>query len=172
MSEEAARALLAERGARDVPHPGGTLAVHLDRVNALLADWGAGPALRLAGLCHAFYGTDGFPRTLGGLDQRDVLAAAIGHDAEAIVRFYAGVDRAFSYPRLLDGTVRDRFTGEVLHPPHALRCDFAELTAANEIDVLRHDADLRTRHGAALRELFTAWFPLLSPQAQAAVREM
>ncbi|MEU2592432.1 DUF6817 domain-containing protein [Streptomyces albidoflavus] len=59
-----ALALLGERGAGRLPHPGGDLATHLRRVHSQLATWGARPALRLAGLCHAFYGTDGFPTAL------------------------------------------------------------------------------------------------------------
>lgn len=52
---------LRELGAEDIPHPGGTLLAHLRRVRTRLASWDARPALQLAGLCHAFYGTDGFP---------------------------------------------------------------------------------------------------------------
>lgn len=54
-------ALLRKLGAADIAHPGGTLVAHLQRVQRQLAEWGARPALQLAGLCHAFYGTDGFP---------------------------------------------------------------------------------------------------------------
>jgi hypothetical protein len=61
----AAIELLVSRGAHEITHPGGTLLAHLERVHALLDQWGARPALRLAGLCHAFYGTDGFPAALG-----------------------------------------------------------------------------------------------------------
>ena len=52
---------LASRGAAGIAHPGGTLLAHLERVHALLTEWGARPAVRLAGLCHAYYGTDRFP---------------------------------------------------------------------------------------------------------------
>jgi hypothetical protein len=58
---EAAQKLLRARGAGGLPHPGGTLLEHLSRVRAQLAAWGAAPAVQLAGLCHAAYGTDGFP---------------------------------------------------------------------------------------------------------------
>jgi hypothetical protein len=43
---------------------------HLKRVKALLDSWGARPALAAAGLCHAFYGTDGFPTALLDLEHR------------------------------------------------------------------------------------------------------
>src|SRR4051812_28670710 len=43
-------ASLASYGASEVPHPGGTLLAHLERVHALLGEWGSRPAVRLAGL--------------------------------------------------------------------------------------------------------------------------
>src|SRR4029079_13032326 len=52
---------LIARGAAELRHPGGTLLAHLRRTHDTLAGWGARPALRLAGLAHATYGTDGFP---------------------------------------------------------------------------------------------------------------
>lgn len=39
-----ALALLGERGAGRLPHPGGDLATHLRRVHSQLATWGARPA--------------------------------------------------------------------------------------------------------------------------------
>ena len=65
---------LLDHGAGQLPHPGGTLYEHLVRVAALLAEWGAGEDLQVAGLCHAGYGTDGYPHPLLGLDERPVLA--------------------------------------------------------------------------------------------------
>ncbi|GLY90351.1 hypothetical protein Airi02_082800 [Actinoallomurus iriomotensis] len=163
---------LASRGAAEIAHPGGTLLAHLERVHALLAEWGARPALRLAGLCHAYYGTDGFATALGDPDHRDELTALIGEEAEGIVHFYAGCDRRFSHPGLADpaGPFRDRFTGAVLQPPLSLRRDFAELTAANELDVMRANPELHARYGAELLDLFTSWRALLSVPAWQAVR--
>jgi hypothetical protein len=94
----AAAELLASRGAAGIPHPGGTLLAHLERVHALLAQWGARPALRRAGLCHAFYGTDGFAVALGDPSRRDELASMVGEEAERLVYLYASCDRGFSYP--------------------------------------------------------------------------
>ncbi|WP_329200993.1 DUF6817 domain-containing protein [Streptomyces sp. NBC_00667] len=51
--------LLDDLGVSAAPHPGGTLGAHLQRVQQQLEHWRARPALQLAGLCHAFYGTDG-----------------------------------------------------------------------------------------------------------------
>ena len=161
--------LLASRGAREIAHPGGTLLAHLERVHALLERWEARPALRLAGLCHAFYGTDGFPTALGEVTRRDELAAIIGEEAERLVYLYAGCDRDFSYPRLTEGTVKDRFTGDVLHPPIASRRDFAEITVANELDIAGVNPEIRARYGPGLLTLFTSWERLLSAPARQAV---
>jgi hypothetical protein len=162
--------LLVSRGAREIAHPGGTLLAHLERVHALLARWEARPALRLAGLCHAFYGTDGFATALGEPTRRDELAAVIGAEAEWIVRLYAGCDRDFSYPRLVDGPVKDRFTGDVLDPPLASRRDLAELTVANELDIVNVNPEVRARYGPGLLTLFTSWQSLLSVHARQAVQ--
>ncbi|MET7692181.1 DUF6817 domain-containing protein [Streptomyces sp. NPDC005483] len=160
-----ARALLRRLGADRTPHPGGTLLAHLERVHAQLALWEARPALRLAGLCHAFYGTDGFPAGLLPLDRRTELASVIGPDAEAIVHFYASCDRKATYPHLLEPRFRDRFSGRTYAPDPLLCRDFAELTAANELDLARRDRDFRAKWGPELLALFTRFRPLLSEPA-------
>ncbi|MFJ9729019.1 DUF6817 domain-containing protein [Streptomyces sp. NPDC101209] len=159
--------LLRDLGADRLPHPGGTLLAHLDRVRERLAGWGARPALRLAGLCHAAYGTDGFPTALLSLDRRPDLAAVIGPEAEGIVYLYASCDRAAGYPDLATpgSPFTDRFTGRTLDPPARLRQDFAELTAANELDLAHRDRDFRARWGPELLGLFTRFRPLLSDPA-------
>ncbi|MET8586850.1 DUF6817 domain-containing protein [Streptomyces collinus] len=160
-------ALLRELGADDVPHPGGTLSGHLLRVQELLGTWGARPALRLAGLCHAFYGTDGFPSGLLPLDRRADLVAVIGAEAEAIVHLYASCDRGATYPDLgrPDGLFHDRFTGAPHLPEPRARRDFAELSAANELDLARLDPAFREQWGPGLLTLFTRVRHLLSAQA-------
>ncbi|MFE0509701.1 DUF6817 domain-containing protein [Streptomyces sp. NPDC058964] len=163
-----AREFLGQSGAGAVPHPGGTLLAHLDRVHDRLAGWGARPALRLAGLCHAAYGTDGFPSALLPLDRRPELRTVIGTEAEAIVYFYASCDRRATYPTLTDHNSRfhDRFTGGALLPAPRLLRDFTELTAANELDLVHRDPAFRERHGPALFGLFTRFRPLLSEPAR------
>ncbi|MEW2354217.1 DUF6817 domain-containing protein [Spirillospora sp. NPDC029432] len=165
-------ASLASRGAGEITHPGGTLLAHLERVHALLEEWGARPVVRFAGLCHAFYGTDGFPTALGDPARRDELAALIGEEAERLVHLYAACDRRYTYPRLAEpeGPFRDRFTGALHHPLPRLRRDFAELTVANELDLMRADRDLRAEHGPDLLERFASWRALLSDRAWQAVR--
>ncbi|HKA50268.1 MAG TPA: hypothetical protein VKK19_11830 [Candidatus Dormibacteraeota bacterium] len=164
--------LLTGHGAARISHPGGTLLAHLQRVHALLAQWGARPAVQLAGLYHAFYGTDGFATALGSAARRDDLAAIIGEEAERLVYFYASCDRRFSYPYLAEraGPFKDRFTGTVLRPPMSLRRDFAELTAANELDIAAVSPDFRAQAGPGLLRLFTSWKNLLSSPAWQSVQ--
>ncbi|PWK70982.1 hypothetical protein BCL76_10487 [Streptomyces sp. CG 926] len=167
MSEHAV-VWLRELGAREIAHPGGTLLAHLERVADLLASWGARPALRQAGMCHAFYGTDGFPTALLPLTRRAELAAVIGDEAEEIVYAYAACDRAASYPTLAceESAFRDRFTGRVHSPAPRLRRDLAELSAANELDLARIDPVFRDAWGDELRVLFTRLGGLLSEPAR------
>jgi catechol 2,3-dioxygenase-like lactoylglutathione lyase family enzyme len=148
---------LLGRGAGQLPHPGGTLYEHLVRVAALLAEWGAGEDLQAAGLCHACYGTAGYPHTLLGLDERPVLTALVGAQAESLVYLYDSCDRDAVHPaRKEPGPVpfRDRFTGCTHMPPESDIRAFTELTAANELDVIRHNPAMAARHGAALRQFF------------------
>ncbi|MFG2987874.1 DUF6817 domain-containing protein [Streptomyces sp. NPDC048257] len=167
MSEHAV-AWLRELGAREIAHPGGTLLAHVERVRELLASWGARPALQGAGLCHAFYGTDGFPTALLPLARRAELASLIGDEAEEIVYLYAACDRAASHPALAreEAAFRDRFTGRVHSPALELRRDLAELSAANELDLARIDPAFRVARGAELLALFTRWRALLSEPAR------
>ena len=160
-------AMLEAAGAALIDHPGGTLLAHLVRVEELLDSWGARPELATAGLCHAFYGTDGFDRALLALDERVELAGAVGEEAEALVYFYASCDRKASYRALSEdeGEFVDRFTGVRIRPSLELRRDFAELTAANELDIATVSPHMREQHGAQLSALFERWQTLLSPAA-------
>ncbi|MGW9046350.1 DUF6817 domain-containing protein [Streptomyces lydicus] len=163
---------LRARGAGETPHPGGTLLDHLIRVARLLGEWGADPDVRAAGLCHAAYGTDGFDQALVDTAEHALLAELIGERAEALVHLYASCDRGVVYPRLASGrpvVFRDRFTGGEHTPPEPDVRAFVEITAANELDVLAHNAELADRHGPALHRLFTRSRDLLSAAAWEAV---
>ncbi|MFJ4243332.1 DUF6817 domain-containing protein [Streptomyces iakyrus] len=166
--------LLKGLGAAAVAHPGGTLLAHLTRVQGQLAAWGARPALQRAGLCHAFYGTDGFPEALLPTDRREELTAAIGAEAEALVYLYASCDRRATYPGLADadGPFHDRFTGLSHVPGPQARRDFAELSAANEVDLARTDPAFRDAWGPGLLSLFTRIHPLLSGPAWRSCRQV
>jgi len=173
MSEAVIR-LLVKCGAESIDHPGGTLISHLKRVAALLDGWGARPALHVAGLGHAFYGTDGFPSVLMALESRDDVRNALGQEAEGIVYRYAACDRKFTYPGLADadGQFRDRFTGEIHVPTPEQRRDFVELTVANELDLLIVNPEMRATYGEALDSLFTRCREQLSDRAWLAVRQV
>jgi hypothetical protein len=165
----AAEALLRARGADDIDHPGGTLLGHLARVQMVLAEWGAEDDVQLAGLCHAAYGTDGFGVALLTLDERLLLAEAIGSRAEALVYLYASCDRGQTYPQLAQPAVTftDRFSGTRHTPPPGLRA-FMEITAANELDVVRHNGELADQHGGGLAALFVEAGQYLSEPARQA----
>lgn len=165
-------AVLAERGAAEIEHPGGNLLKHLIRTAELLSSWHAPDDLVLAGLAHAAYGTDGFAVSLFALDERDAVAEAIGAPAEAIIYRYASCDRAFTLPKIgrsADLAFRDRFTGEVETPDSASVKQFAELTMANELDLLRHSETFRRDHGPALATLFASWQDVVSEDAYGAL---
>jgi hypothetical protein len=76
-------------------------------------------------------------------------------------------DRKASYRTLTDtdAVFRDRFTDRVYTLALQLRRDFAELSAANELDIVRIDTAFREKWGPGLLTLFTRFRPLLSEQA-------
>ncbi|NNH74954.1 hypothetical protein HLB23_34760 [Nocardia uniformis] len=172
VSRERAERFLRDRGADAIAHPGGTLLAHLIRVADVLADWGADADVQLAGLCHATYGTDGFDRSLLDPSARQQLSTLLGERAEALVYLYGSCDRSAVYPRLDTAPIvfRDRFTGLDHEPAAADLRAFMEITAANELDVMAHNAELAARHGAALYGLFAGTRSLLSERAWLACR--
>lgn len=162
---------LASHGAADIPHPGGTLLEHLVRVRRRLTEWAAPPEVQMAGLCHATYGTDGFPTGLLGTDQRAVLVALIGEPAEELAYLYGSCARESTYPQFggqFPVVFRDRFTGAERTPPFAQTQAFAEITVANELDVLTRNPQAAEKHAASLLRLFRRMSPLLSRAAELA----
>jgi hypothetical protein len=159
--------LLLDRGAGELAHPGGTLGAHLRRVGDRLAAHGVDEDVRRAGLCHAAYGTDGFPHPLLSLDERPVLRALVGVRAEAIVLHYAACDRVRTYTALAGDPVVfvNRFTGTATPTPRTSLREFAALTVANELDVLDHGA-LTRADCEELRALVADLDDLLTPAAR------
>lgn len=170
----AAEDLLSAKGAEDIAHPGGTLFDHLRRVRDRLDEWGATHDVQLAGLCHAFYGTDGFPVALLDIADRQCLVDVVGAKAEAIVYLYGSCDRATVYPQLDQAVVafRDRFTAAQTMPDRSSLRAFVEISAANEFDVINHNLAIAAEHGPELRKLFTRARRHLSPPARDAVASM
>ncbi|MEV4319066.1 alpha/beta hydrolase [Actinocrispum sp. NPDC049592] len=170
IAEWRALAFLRDLGAGQIDHPGGNLLDHLQRVRSLVRDWGGSRRLRLAALCHATYGTDGFPPALLPLDQRARLRAAIGPEAEAFVYLYAACSRRPTYAHLGETPLplTDRFTGEVIPLTGSDLADFALLTVANELDVARH-AELTSEVRHSIRDLVAA-LSAYAPEIVADVR--
>jgi hypothetical protein len=166
----AAVALLDERGAATITHLGSDLRTHLFGTENLLRSWRCDEPVALAGLCHAAYGTDGFPVALLGITERHRLRAAIGGEAEQLVYRYAACDRRAVYPQFGGDPVWfvDRFTGEHTVVDDVFLERFAVLTAANELDLaLRGVFDAATV--ASLDELFASLEPY-APRPLAAAR--
>ena len=131
---------LESKSAVRVRHLDGNLLTHLKGTYDLLRGWGNPEFLCLAGLCHAAYGTDGFPTPLNDPARRSELGDVIGTRAEALVYFYASCDRAWVYPQVgreWPIRFRDRFSGEVFAPDNSLFFPFLELTFANELEIVR-----------------------------------
>ncbi len=166
-------ALLAERGAAGIEHPGGTLDGHLRRVERRLADLGLSRHVQLAGRAHAVYGTDGFDVRLLEPHERPLLAALIGADSEALVHRYGACDRDRTWPDLATtGRTWDRHTGgaETLDADQVR--DLADLSLVNEIDVAEHAPGFLERYGAYFRRLTGAWEPVLTSTVAAEARSV
>jgi hypothetical protein len=157
--------LLLVRGADELDHAGGTLYVHLHRVAKRLRTLGASETLVIAGLAHAAYGTDGFPTHLFDWQQeRPVLEAVIGTDAELLVYRYGSCERETTWRDLAEhNTVTDRFTGTSEELTTEELRDFVDLTIVNELDVLEHAPKLEPKLRPFLQEQVPRWQSLASP---------
>ncbi|MEU4602791.1 DUF6817 domain-containing protein [Kribbella sp. NPDC023972] len=157
--------LLLVRGADELEHAGGSLYVHLHRVAKRLTTLGASDTVVLAGLAHAAYGTDGFPTHLFDWQQeRPVLEAVIGPEAEQIVYRYGSCERETTWRDLAEHhTVTDRFTGTSEELSVADLRDFIDLTIVNELDVLDHAPALAPKLRPFLQDQIPRWQSLASP---------
>jgi pimeloyl-ACP methyl ester carboxylesterase len=167
-----ARDLLVARGAAGIAHLGGDLLTHLAGTEARLWSWGVPADVALAGLTHAAYGTDGFVPHLLELDERPVLADAIGAGAEAIVYRYAACDRAAMRPHRGQRPLRftDRFTGTTDELTGSEAFAFALVSAANELDLIDRgvvDAAGAARIRSFVRQLATHAPDVLTPEVSA-----
>ena len=162
---------LRAHGAEAVPHAGGSLYDHLGRVHDRLARHGVDADLRLAGLTHAAYGTDGFRAVLLDVADRAELRGLIGASAEQTVYRYGGCERGRTWRALpATGTIWSRFTGHAESPtPDELRA-FVDLSIVNELDVCEHASEIAEKHGDYFRDIFAAWAPLASAAVVADAR--
>lgn len=83
---------LRDCGAARLAHSGGTFLDHLKGVEHILDRWGTSLEVRMAGLMHSIYGTEGFPN-LAPVDEARVVDL-LGADAEALVRRFCAMDTA------------------------------------------------------------------------------
>jgi uncharacterized protein DUF6817 len=157
---EEIRSLLRRREAGRIDHPGGTLADHLERVYARLGRLGAREELRLAGLGHAVYGTDGFDLQLVTIAHREAMVAMLGPVTETIIYRYGACDRKKTWRDLATAReVWDRFDGTVEQLGADDLRDFTDLTVVNEVDVFEQTGE----HAEYFTALFDAWTPIASP---------
>jgi hypothetical protein len=96
-------ALLRRYQADQTPHSGRHLLDHLAGTYRLLEAWGNPPATCRAGLFHSIYGTNLFSFRSAGLEERAVIAAAIGAEAERLAYLFCHTDRPLSLLQALIG---------------------------------------------------------------------
>jgi hypothetical protein len=142
-------------------------------VHDRLAGLGLDEDLRLAGLTHAVYGTDGFAVSLLDVADRAELRELVGVRAEQIVYCYAGCDRGRTW-RALGRTriVWSRFNGESESPTPAQLRAFADLSIVNELDVAEQDPAIAEKYGPYFRTTFGDWAELASPAVIADARSV
>jgi hypothetical protein len=66
---------------------------HLLETYRILKKWNSSEDICLAGLYHIIYGTYSYRKSLVNLEQRGIIKAAIGSDAEKLVYYYCLEDR-------------------------------------------------------------------------------
>jgi len=83
---------LATQGAGDTCHSSATLLDHLQGVERILDRWGYRAYLRMAGLFHSVYGTEGFPEST--TSDRENITNLIGKRAGKLVDHYCSMIRS------------------------------------------------------------------------------
>lgn len=171
MNADDVRALLRQRCADTIVHPGGTLYTHLVRVHDRLTGHGLPEWVALAGLAHAAYGTDGFDTALLALDERPLLRAAAGDQAEQLVHRYAACLRKATWrPLAQTRQLHDRFAGTVHTLTAAELRPLVDLSIVNELDLCEQSPDVAARYGGYFREVFESWAELATPAVLADAR--
>jgi len=168
-------ARLLALGAAAFPHVAGSLAPHLLRTASLLQRWGNRPALCLAGLYHAVYGTDGIRGSLVSLNHRRAIVDLIGNDAESITYLYGACDRGAFHPRVGTGAswqFVDRFTRSEYPIDDAALRDFCELSLANELELALSSDAFLIKHRGDLAQLAERMRPYVSASARDACSGM
>ena len=157
-----AEAFLRTYETGEIAHFNGDFFSHLRGTAELLFEWGNTEYVYLAGLCHAVYGTQGFPQGILKPNERHRLQEIIGLDAEGVAYFYCSCDRSCLYPTIgAPGgfKFRDRFTGHTFEPSEQMVRDFLEVTFSNEVEL----GSLSQEFVNKGRELFHDFMPRCKP---------
>ncbi len=155
-------------GAGDFEHWNGSLINHLKGTYALLKSWGTQPALCIAGLYHAVYGTSGFDEVMVSDSHREKIKKIIGEQSENIVYTYCACDRDLFWPQIgndANPLFLDRFTGQKYHLSFQELKWFCELTVANELEIANDNNEFIKKYGPSLKPLFLRMKPYISKQA-------
>jgi SM-20-related protein len=94
--------LLQELGLDRVPHSGRDFFTHLSGTHALLRAWDNPEAVCLAGLFHSIYGTAHFRHKAFSIEQRHVIRALIGAEAELLAYVFCVAERPKDFLALID----------------------------------------------------------------------
>jgi hypothetical protein len=162
-------------GAGEFEHFNGSLEAHLRGTEALLREWGASESLRVAGLFHAVYGTDGYNPALTTLADRNVISELIGPATEELVYLYGACNRKVFYPRIGTEeqlTFADRFTNSEYAITPSQLAALCELILANELEIASDSAEFRAKNRAALSQEFERFSGVVSEAGFAAFRSM
>jgi Rps23 Pro-64 3,4-dihydroxylase Tpa1-like proline 4-hydroxylase len=81
---------LRDHGAETIGHSGNSFLDHLEGVERVLDRWGTSLDVRMAGLLHSIYGTEGF-QPISKVCQEDI-EGLVGPDAELLIRYFCNID--------------------------------------------------------------------------------
>lgn len=160
---------LEAHGAATLAHTDAGLLSHLRGVHALLAAWGARPAVCDAGLFHSVYGTESAGAAALPLALRDEVRGRIGPEAERLAWLFGVLAKASLYANLgRPGPpwVEDRVTGARIDLDGADLADLCDLTVANWLE---QRPRARPEHHFLRRAEFAAMRVHLLPAARAAL---
>jgi hypothetical protein len=168
---DAGVSFLAERSAEQVAHSSGSFLDHLAGVADLLVAWDCPADTCLAGLFHAVYGTEAFPRPLVDASTeagRAGVRAVIGEPAEQLSWLFERVDRQAFFAAVDADPPRvvDRTSGEHLAVSRAEHRALCDVLVANWLEQLPGSPQ---KCAGAVVAQYRLLVPHLDPLAAAAV---
>lgn len=166
---------LIELGAGAFEYVDISLLEHLEGTRCILKSWAASDVLQDAGLYHAAYGTDNYSNQVVTVEQRNEVAAILGHQTEDIVYHYCACDRqAFNkqFGQQQELLFFDRFSQTSFSINDLLLSNLCELTVANKTDIALTSPTFLKQHGAKCFDLFSRMRPFLSAPANRNVEQV